>query len=227
MVFALKKTIRDIVLRNRQLAKLLYSLSLTQPVLPHLVGNDFYRIKSSWKLQPHLCPCDIELIEYLQKYDVQDQTIFHFGTGAHHILGLENQKLPKPNEIIGITASIAEHKTYIQMCRKNRHLAKFYKVLCTDIYTLTERCLPMLDVVTLFHIGEFYLAEDAPFVHHNDESIVDLFLRKLNPNGKLLFYAKSFGYDRAEEIIKLFTEQGKIYQLEKYKTLLVYAKKTH
>ncbi|WP_246605626.1 hypothetical protein [Sphaerospermopsis torques-reginae] len=200
-------------------------MSLTQPVLPHWVGNDYYRTKSSWELQPHLCPCDIELIEYLQKYNIQDRTVFHFGTGAHHILGLENQKLAKPNEIIGITASIPEHEAYVQMCRKNRHLAKFYKVLCTDIYTLTARSLPMLDVVALFHIGEFYMAEEAPFVHHNDESLVDLFLSKLNPDGKILFYTQSVGYGKAEEIIESFTAQGKIYLVEKYKSLLVYAKK--
>lgn len=225
MVLTVRKTIRDLVFSNRQLAKLYYSVSLTQPVLPHWVGNDYYRTKSSWELQPHLCPCDIELIEYLQKYNIQDRTVFHFGTGAHHILGLENQKLAKPNEIIGITASIPEHEAYVQMCRKNRHLAKFYKVLCTDIYTLTDRSLPMLDVVALFHIGEFYMAEEAPFVHHNDESLVDLFLSKLNSDGKILFYTRSVGYGKAEEILESFTAQGKIYLVEKYKSLLVYAKK--
>jgi hypothetical protein len=83
----------------------------------------------------------------------------------------------------------------------------------------------MLDVVALFHIGEFYMAEEAPFVHHNDESLVDLFLSKLNPDGKILFYTRSVGYGKAEEIIESFTAQGKIYLVEKYKSLLVYAKK--
>jgi hypothetical protein len=225
MVLTLRKTIRDIVFSNRQLAKLYYSVTLSEPVLPHWVGNDYYRTKSSWQLQPNLCPCDLELIEYLQKNNIQDQTIFHFGTGAHHILGLENQKLVKPNEVIGITASIPEHEAYVQMCRKNRQLAKFYKVLCTDIYTLTDRSLPMLDVVALFHVGEFYMAEEAAFVHHNDESMVDLFLNKLNPDGKILFYTKSVGYGKAEEIIESFTAQGKIYLVEQYKSLLVYARK--
>jgi hypothetical protein len=225
MVLTVRKTIRDLVFSNRQLAKLYYSFSFTQPVLPHSVGNDYYRIKSSWELKPHLCPCDLELIEYLQRDHIQNQTVFHFGTGAHHILGLENQKLEKPNEIIGITASIPEHEEYVRICRQNRQLAKFYKVLCTDIYTLTDRSLPMLDVVSLFHLGEFYLDEDAPFVHHNDESLVDLFLSKLNPGGKILFYTQSVGYTKAEEIITSFSAQGKIYQVEKYKSLLVYAKK--
>lgn len=225
MVLTLRKRIRDIVFSNRQLAKLYYSVTFSEPVLPHWVGNDYYRTKSSWELQPHLCPCDIELIEYLQESNIQDQTVFHFGTGAHHILGLENQKLAKPNEIIGITASIPEHEAYVQMCRKNRQLAKFYKVLCTDIYTLTDRSLPMLDVVALFHVGEFYMAEEAAFVHHNDESMVDLFLNKLNPDGKILFYTKSVGYGKAEEIIESFTAQGKIYLVEQYKSLLVYARK--
>ncbi|MEA5550171.1 hypothetical protein VB713_04105 [Anabaena cylindrica UHCC 0172] len=224
MVVTFRKTIRDLVFSNRQLAKLYYSVSLTQPVLPHWVGADYYRTKSSWELQPNLCPCDIELNEYLQKYNIQNQSIFHFGTGAHHILGLENQKLDSPNEIFGITASIPEHEEYIRICRKNRQLAKFYKVICTDIYTLTARSLPMLDVVSLFHIGEFYMPEEALFVHHNDESLVELFLRKLNPNGKILFYTQSVGWAKAEEIIELFTAQGKIKKIEQYKNLLVYSK---
>ncbi|MBK1990192.1 hypothetical protein A0J48_022145 [Sphaerospermopsis aphanizomenoides BCCUSP55] len=224
MVLTFRKTIRELVFSNRQLAKLYYSVSLTQPVLPHWVGADYYRSKSSWELQPHLCPCDIELNEYLQKYNIQDQSIFHFGTGSHHIVGLENQKLDKPNEILGITASIPEHEEYVSLCRTNRQLGKFYKVIWSDIYTLTPRSLPMLDVVSLFHLGEFYMPEEAPFVHHNDESLVELFLSKLNPGGKILFYTKSVGWGKAEEVIELLTSQGKIKKIEEYKHLLVYAK---
>lgn len=35
MVASVRKTVRDLVFKNRQLAQLYYSLSLTQPVLPH------------------------------------------------------------------------------------------------------------------------------------------------------------------------------------------------
>lgn len=224
MVLTLRKTIRDLVFSNRQLAQLYYSVSLSQPVLPHWVGADYYRTKSSWDLQPHLCPCDLELNEYLQKYHIQNQSIFHFGTGSHHIVGLENQNLEKPNDILAITASVPEHEEYIRLCRTNRQLAKFYKVIWNDIYTLTPRSLPMFDVVSLFHLGEFYMPEEAPFTHHNDESLVDLFLSKLNPNGKILFYTESVGWGSAKPVIELFSNQGKIKKIEEYKHLLVYTK---
>ncbi|MEA5618315.1 hypothetical protein VB711_10770 [Cronbergia sp. UHCC 0137] len=223
MVTTFRKTVRDIVFTNRQLARLYYFVSFSRPVLPQWVGADYYREKSSWELQPERCPCDLEFIEYLQKMNIQDQTIFHFGTGSHHILGLENQKLEKPNEIIGITASAPEHQEYIRLSLKDRLLAKYYKVICTDIFTLTDRSLPMLDVVSLFHLGEFYMPEDAPFVHHNEESLIALFLSKLNPGGKILFYTKSIGWGNAEPIIKSFEAQGKIHKIEEYKNLLVYS----
>ena len=59
----------------------------------------------------------------------------------------ENQKLDKPNEVIGITASVSEHRAYVRACFKERGLMKYYKVIFGDIYTLTCRCLPLLDIV--------------------------------------------------------------------------------
>ncbi len=224
MVASLRQTVRGIVFTNRHLARLYYVLSFSRPVLPQWVGADYYREKSSWELQLDRCPCDLELVEYLQKYNIQDQTIFHFGTGAHHLLGLENQKFSHPNEIIGITASVPEHQEYVRLSLKDRLLAKYYKVLCTDIFTLTDRSLPMLDVISLFHLGEFYMPEEAPFVHHNEESLVMMFLSKLNPGGKILFYTKSIGWGKTEPMIAEFVKQGKIHQIETYKNLLVYAK---
>ncbi|HLP87077.1 MAG TPA: hypothetical protein VK184_00525 [Nostocaceae cyanobacterium] len=222
MMTNLRKQVRDVVFGNRQLAQLYYQLSFSHPVLPHWVGAEFYRKTSFWKLQPELCPCDLELMEFLQNNQVENKTVFHFGTGIHHILGLENHKLAVPNEVIGITASVPEYEEYMNLCLQNRGLNKFYKVVFADIYTLTARCLPMLDIVSLFHLGEFYMAEEAAFVHHDDESLVELFLSKLNPGGKVLFYKNSTGFGKAEKIIKSFEEQGKMRQVEEYKHLLVY-----
>jgi hypothetical protein len=222
MVASLRKTVRSMVFTNRQLAQLYYFLSFSRPVLPQWVGTDYYREKSSWELQPDRCPCDLELVEYLQNNNIQDQNIFHFGTGSHHILGLENQKFSQPNEIIGITASAPEHQEYLRLSLKDRLLLKYYKVIFADIYTLTDRSLPMLDVIALFHLGEFYIAEEAPFLHHNDESLLEMFLGKLNPGGKILFYTKSIGWGYAEPIIASFVKQGKMQKIEEYKSLLVY-----
>jgi SAM-dependent methyltransferase len=223
MMTGLRKKLREVVFSNRQLAQLYYLLSFSHPVLPHWVGAEFYSKTSYWKLQPELCPCDLELIEYLQNHQVENKTIFHFGTGIHHILGLENHKLAIPNEIFGITFSVPEYEEYINLCLKHRGLSKFYKVLYADIYTLTARFLHTFDVVALFHVGEFYMPEKAAFVHHDDESMIELFLSKLNPGGKILFYKNSTGFWKAEAILKSFEKQGKIQKVEEYKNLLVYA----
>jgi hypothetical protein len=82
----------------------------------------------------------------------------------------------------------------------------------------------MLDVISLFHLGEFYMPEEAPFLHHNEESLLGMFLSKLNPNGKILFYTKSIGWGHAQPIIESFVKQGKMHKIEEYKNLLVYAK---
>jgi hypothetical protein len=224
LVDNLKMKLRETLFSNRQFSKIYYSLSFSRPVLPHRVGAVYYRTKSSWDLKPHECPCDLEFLEYLHKLHIQNQTIFHFGTGAHHILGLENQKLEQPNEIIGITASNPEHEEYVRLCLEDRSFSKHYKVICADIYNLTTKSLPMLDVVSLFHLCEFYMPEEAKFVHHDDASLLDLFLSKLNPGGKVLFYKESVGWGKAKTIVDSFVEQGKIQKIDGYKNLLIYGK---
>lgn len=103
---------------------------------------------------------------------------------------------------------------------------KYYKVIFGDIYTLTCRCLPLLDIVTLFHLCEFYVPEEISFVHHNDESLLELFLDRLNFGGKILFFTKSIGWEKASFVVQAFEKQGKIEKVEEYKSLLVYSKKT-
>jgi hypothetical protein len=208
------------------LQKFLYLLKVFRPALPQQLGTEYYRKNSSWHLNPRSCPCDIEFIEYLKKNGVADKVLFHFGTGSHHIVGLENQKLDKPNEVIGITASVSEHRAYVRACFKERGLMKYYKVLFGDIYTLTCRCLPLLDIVTLFHLCEFYVPEEISFVHHNDASLLELFLERLNSGGKILFFTKSIGWEKASFVVQAFEKQGKIEKVEEYKSLLAYSKKT-
>ena len=208
------------------LQKFLYLLKVFRPALPQQLGTEYYRKNSSWHLNPRSCPCDIEFIEYLKQNGVEDKVLFHFGTGAHHIVGLENQKLDKPNEVIGITASVSEHRAYVRACFQERGLMKYYKVMFGDIYTLTCRCLPLLDIVTLFHLCEFYVPEEISFVHHNDASLLELFLDRLNSGGKILFFTKSIGWEKASFVVQAFEKQGKIEKVEEYKSLLAYSKKT-
>lgn len=210
---------------KNQLRRFIYSISFLRPTKPHNVGIPFYRKNSSWTLNPTLCPCDLEFVDYLKENQIRDRVVFHFGTGSHHVVGLGNQTLTPPNDVIGITASAPEHQAYVQLTLDDRELAKHYKVIFADIYTLTARSLPMLDVVTLFHLCEFYLPEEAAFIHQTDESLVQLFLDKLNPDGRILFYSKSFAWERTQPLLQRFEAQGKLEKVGEYRSLMVYAKR--
>lgn len=183
-----------------------------------------YQARSSWTLQPDSCPCDIQFVEYLEQHNIYGRSIFHFGTGEHHVVGLHNQSFDRPNEILGITASAPEHQRYVQLVLNNTSLAKYYKVLFADIYALTANTVPTFDIVTLFHLCEFYLPENAALIHQTDESLVQLFLDRLNPEGKLVFYSESRNWQTARSIVEAFETAGKIKQVDQYKSLLIYSK---
>ncbi|MDJ0676689.1 MAG: hypothetical protein QNJ36_15140 [Calothrix sp. MO_167.B42] len=217
------RVLRKYAARNPVLRKFYYT-RIQRPSAPYLVGMSFYQAKSSWMLKPDSCSCDIQFVEYLKQFNIQGKSIVHFGTGEHHFIGLQNQTFDKPNEILGITASAPEHQSYVQLVLKNPELAKYYKVLFVDIYTLTANTLPNLDIVTLFHLCEFYVPERAPLIHQNDESLLELFLDKLNPGGKVFFYSGSNEWELAQPIIQAFEAEGKIKQIDEYKTLLIYEK---
>ncbi|MBD2459681.1 hypothetical protein H6G89_01375 [Oscillatoria sp. FACHB-1407] len=216
--------LRSVSHRNPYLSRLLYALRLVSPPTPRALGTNFFRKNSVWELTPYLCSCDLEFIEYLKLNQVSNKSIFHFGTGSHHVVGLANQEFETPNEIFGVTAAAREHERYVQQTLKNQKLAKYYKVLFADIYTLTDNCLPMFDLVTLFHLCEFYLPQEAPLLNQDDPSLVELFLRKLNPGGRLLFYTKSIYWKDAEAILQRLEADNRIKRVEEYKSLLIYAK---
>ena len=44
--------------------------------------------------------------------------------------------------------------------------------------------------------------------------------------GKILFFTKSIGWEKASFVVQAFEKQGKIEKVEEYKSLLVYSKKT-
>lgn len=204
--------------------KLFYKAGLRTPDAPHRIGMSLFQESSAWVLDLEHCPCDSDLIEYLKQEEIAGQSIFHFGTGVHHLVGLENHKFDRPNQILGITASRLEHQSYAEAVIKDSSLARHYKVLFSDIYLLTAEILPMFDVVTLFHLCEFYLPENAAQLHQTDESLVQLFLDKLNPGGRLMFYTGSVAFQKAALIVESFVKAGKLKQIAQYKTLLIYTK---
>jgi hypothetical protein len=178
--------------------------------------------KASWPLLVDICPCDLHFVEYLQAQAVQDQVIFHFGTGEHHILGKRNLEAAVPNEILAITASREEYDSYIEFIIDNPLAAKTYKVIFGDVYTLTPRIVPNFDLVTLFHLCEFYDEGSFRYAKLDDAALLDLFLSKLNSGGKVFFYKGSSHFARCRVIIDHFVNQARMVQVDEYKTLLVY-----
>lgn len=177
----------------------------------------------SWPLDVNQCPCDVQFVEYLRMHEIHDKVIFHFGTGDHHILGKANLEMTPPNEIFGITASRQEYDSYISFVVGNPIAARYYKVIFADIYTLTPRIIPDFDLVTLFHICEFYGEQTSAYAQLNDATLLDLFISKLKPGGRILFYAHSGSFDKkTRALIETFTKEGKIVKEDQYKTLLVY-----
>ena len=66
------------------------------------------RADYSWALRLDICPCDADFCDYLIKRGFARRSIFHFGTGGHHVVGLRNRDSGLENEILAITASPLE-----------------------------------------------------------------------------------------------------------------------
>jgi hypothetical protein len=178
----------------------------------------------SWPLMAEICPCDVHFVEYLQANQVRDSVVFHFGTGEHHTLGVHNVEAGEANEILAITASPREYDEYVKLVIENPSAARTYKVIFGDIYTLTPRIIPDFDMVTLFHLCEYYDAERSAYAQHDDYSLLALFVSKLKPGGKIFFYSMSTHFDSARAIIEEFVERGELVLLDVYKTLLAYGR---
>ena len=176
----------------------------------------------SWPLEMEKCPCDVHFLEYLAETKVTDRVIFHFGTGAHHIVGRVNAKSSRPNQIVAVTASREEYAAYIDMAIEDPALATTYKAMFVDIYTLSPRILPEFDVITLFHLCEFYDAEASAYAPLDDRSLLQMFLDKLRPDGRILFYKRSWKFNLAAPIIDEFVRRGLLRHERDYQTLAVY-----
>src|SRR4051812_14276132 len=66
----------------------------------------------AWGLNADICPCDLHFIDWIDRQKLTDAVIFHFGTGAHHVVGIENARPDRRNAVLGITASSGELDDY-------------------------------------------------------------------------------------------------------------------
>ena len=44
-----------------------------------------------WGLRVKECPCDVHFVDWLRSTGVKGATIYHFGSGGHHIVGVERE----------------------------------------------------------------------------------------------------------------------------------------
>ncbi len=101
----------------------------------------------TWSLDEAQCPCDLHFVQYLEEKKATNATIFHFGTGNHHIVGLKGAEDGANNAVLGITASPQEYDDYVELLIKNPRLGHTYKAYFGDIYQLDARLLPQFDYV--------------------------------------------------------------------------------
>ena len=177
--------------------------------------------KATWPLDVSECPCDVHFVDYLKARGIKGRAVFHFGTGEHHIVALENARFRRPNQVFGVTASKQEYDSYIEMIVSNPKVANSYKVMFVDIYTLEQQLLPEFDVVSLFHLGEFHDPVRQKYAPLDDRKLLALMVNRLKPGGRVCFYRGSNGWTKSEPIVSAFLKAGRLTKPETYKSLLV------
>jgi hypothetical protein len=180
--------------------------------------------KATWSLDERQCPCDIHFCDYLEEKNIRGKTIFHFGTGNHHIVGLRNARSGAGNAVFAITASREEYEDYIKLLIDNPTLGATYKAYFGDIYQLDRRLMPDLDFATLFHVGEFRTEHNDAYGALTDLEMTLVCVDRLKPGGEIHFFTGSFAYDQAEKVAAEIVRQRPMERVGPYKSLMVYRK---
>jgi hypothetical protein len=178
-----------------------------------------------WDLHEDVCPCDVQFNDWTDAERIGSKAIYHFGTGTHHVVGIRQAE--RGNVVYGITASIEEYEAYIKLVTENAKVAKHYLVYFGDIYLTNPKLLPEFDVVTMFHLCEFFFPNtaSAEYGGMTDRQLLDLFTDKTRPGGHILFYLRSAAYDRAKGVIAQWEKERPVERVGEFKLLLVYRKR--
>jgi len=170
------------------------------------------------------CPCDMHFVEWLEENRVRGKTVFHFGTGGHHHVGLANHAKGAPNHILGITASPKEFDDFVKLAIEHAELSRHYQVLFGDIYLLNPRLLPGIDIATLFHLCEFRGESQDAYGGLTDAQVLDKILEAMPNGGLISLFTGSFAGDRATSIAMAAVAADKLIRLSDYKSLQFYRK---
>lgn len=181
-----------------------------------------------WDFRPEDCPCDVDLIGWLDGAGMRDAAIFHFGSGGHHHVGIECARPERRNDVLAITAAPREHAAYVRLVSDRPEVLRHYSLLFGDIYLLNERLLPLFDVVTLFHLCEFWSERNRSYGGMDDVDLVRLLARRLRPGGHMLFFPGSFAWDRADtsakDVVAEWARDAGIEAVGAFRSLVVYRK---
>lgn len=189
------------------------------------LGMNYWTDK--WDLHEDICPCDVHVNDWIADQGLKNKVIYHFGTGTHHVVGVEQAKNGLGNCVLSITASIEEYEAYIKLVSTNSAVAKSYIAYFGDIYLTNPRLLPDFDIVTMVHLCEFFFPNtaSAEYGGMTDRGVLDLFTDKTRSGGYLLFYKNSMGKERTAEILPVWEKEKPVERVADFKTLIVYRKK--
>jgi hypothetical protein len=181
-----------------------------------------------WDLDVDVCPCDSHFNDWVAKNKIKNKLIYHFGTGTHHLIGIKQATNKSGNAVFAITASKEEYETYIQLSTENAKVSKAYVAYFGDIYLTNPKILPDFDVVTMFHLCEFFFPNTASKAYGGmtDEKLLDLFTAKTKKGGHILFYMGSMAWNKALPLVQKWEKEkrGTVKRVGEFKTLLVFRK---
>ncbi len=178
--------------------------------------------KDTWALDVPVCPCDVHFNDFVTDKKIKNASIFHFGTGSHHVIGIQAAEDGRNNAVFAITASVGEYDSYVKLITDEPVVGNSYKAYFGDIYQLDARLLPEFDVVTLFHLCEFRTPENDAYGALTDLEMAKVLIGKIKPGGSVLFYKGSMAFEKALPVIAKLEKQGLIVRQPDFKTLLVY-----
>ena len=177
-----------------------------------------------WNLDVSMCPSDAHFNEWIDHKKLRNKTIFHFGSGNHHLVG--TRQAARRNRTLCITASREEYDTYIDLAINNVAVARSYRCYFGDIYLSDPALLPEFDVVSLFHLCEYSRPNTASREYGGitDAKLLGLFTARLKPMGYILFYTRSEAWRQAQPIVARWEKKASVEQAGLFKSLLVYRK---
>lgn len=169
-----------------------------------------------WPWDPERCPADQQFVEMVKYERLEGKSILHMGPGLHHHVGKE---LTDFNSILALTNSPDEMISYMELIQEKPNLSWAYKVLFGDMHTMNLNKLGKFDIVTLFHLGEYPVAEYAPL---NVADVIGILMNNLNPRGIIVGYTGSSAWDRVGALFSDIADNYRMKWLYNYGPLKVW-----